>query len=104
MKLKDPFGRIERRHHLGYEEMRNALREAGIETPDMARDAISQVWKRGFRNMGVGMLLLLGVLAFIPHAAPLILVLAFFMVAWEVRSNITAQQYINRYIKEEINP
>lgn len=95
---------MERRHQLGYEMMRNALREAGVETPDEARDAISQVWKRGFKIMGVGMLLLLGVLAIIPNAAPLILVLAIIMVAWVVSSNINGQKYINRYIKEEMKP
>ncbi|MEW8626208.1 MAG: hypothetical protein AB2551_10675 [Candidatus Thiodiazotropha sp.] len=102
MKLNDPFGRMERRHQLGYEMMRDALREAGIETPGEARDAISKAWKRGFKIMGVGMLLLLGVLAAIPNAAPLILVLAFIMVVWVVSSNINGQKYINRYIKEEM--
>ncbi|MCG7874444.1 MAG: hypothetical protein N0C81_19925 [Candidatus Thiodiazotropha lotti] len=104
MKLTDPFGRMERRHQLGYERMRKALREAGIETPDEAKDVISQAWKRGFKIMGVGMLLLLGVLAIIPIAAPLILVVAIIMVGWVVSSNINGQKYINRYIEKEMKP
>ncbi|MCG8084446.1 MAG: hypothetical protein AB2735_03870 [Candidatus Thiodiazotropha taylori] len=102
MNLNDLFSRKERRHQMGYQMMRNALREAGIETPDKARDEISQVWKRGFRTMGVGMLFLLGVLAMIPTAAPVILALALIMVVWVVNSNINRQNYIKRYIKEEM--
>ncbi|MCG7911073.1 MAG: hypothetical protein JAY82_15015 [Candidatus Thiodiazotropha taylori] len=102
MSLNDLFSSRERRHRKGYEMMRSALREAGIETYDEARDEISQLWKRGFRNMGVGMLFLLVVLAVIPTAAPLILVLAFIMVIWVVNSSINGQNYIKRYVKEEM--
>jgi maltodextrin utilization protein YvdJ len=102
MKLNDPFGRMERRHQAGYEMMRTALRNAGIETAEQAEDAIRQSWKRGYKIMGVGMLLLLVVLVLFPTAAPLILALGVVMVVWVVSSNLSGQRYIKRYIDEDL--
>ncbi|MES9834095.1 MAG: hypothetical protein ABW157_08090 [Candidatus Thiodiazotropha sp. LLP2] len=102
MKMNDPFGRMQRRHQQGYEMMRDALREAEIDSPAQAEEAIRQAWKRGFKFMGVGMLALLFILLFIPTAAPLILVLAMLMVVWVVSSNLNGQKYIKRYIEEDL--
>ncbi|MCU7795519.1 MAG: hypothetical protein KZQ75_00170 [Candidatus Thiodiazotropha sp. (ex Myrtea spinifera)] len=102
MKLNDPFGRLESRHQAGYETMRDALRRGGIDSPQAAQETIRQAWKRGFTIMGVGMLLLLLLMAGIPSAAPLVLGLALFMVVWVVSSTINGQRYIKRYIEEEL--
>ncbi|MCU7811643.1 MAG: hypothetical protein KZQ77_10450 [Candidatus Thiodiazotropha sp. (ex Notomyrtea botanica)] len=102
MKLNDPFGRLESRHQAGYETMRDALRRGGIDSPQAAQGTIRQAWKRGFTVMGVGMLLLLLLMAVIPSAAPLVLGLALFMVVWVVSSTINGQRYIKRYIEEEL--
>ena len=102
MRLNDPFGRLQRRHQAGYEMTRDALRKGGIDSPGAAQEAIRQAWRRGFRFMGVGMLLLLLLMLFIPKAAPLILGLALFMVVWVVSSTVNGQRYIKRYIEEEL--
>ena len=102
MRLNDPFGRLQRRHQAGYEMTREALRKSGVDSPGAAQDAIRLAWKRSFRFMGVGMLLLLLFMFFIPSAAPLVLGLALFMVVWAVSSTLNGQRYIKRYIDEEL--
>ena len=102
MKLNDPFGRMQRRHQAGYEMMRSALINAGIDTPKQAEDAIRQSWQRGFKILGVGMLLLLLLLSLFPTGSPLILALALVMVVWVISSNLNGQRYIKRYINEDL--
>jgi hypothetical protein len=103
MKLTDPFGRLESRYQKGYETMRAALREAGIETPQAARDVIRQAWRRGVVVMAVGLSLLLVVAGLLPKATPLAVGLGLFLVVWVSSSTINGQRYVNRYIDEELD-
>jgi hypothetical protein len=102
MKLDDPFGRLESRHQKGYETMRTTLREAGIETPQAAREAIRQAWRRGATVVVVGLSLLLVVASLLPNVIPLALGLGLFLIVWVTTSTINGQRYVNRYIEEEL--
>ena len=102
MKLNDPFGRLESRHRKGYESMCAALRQAGIETPQAAREVARRAWRRGLMVATAGLLLLLLVVGVLPKTAPLAFGLGFFLVVWVASSVINGRRYINRYIKEEL--
>lgn len=102
MKLNDPFGRLESRHQKGYESMRTALREAGIDTPRAAAELMRQAARRGLTLVLVGLLLLLLVAGLLPRLAPLALGLGVFLVVWVATSTVNGRRYIRRYIEEEL--
>lgn len=102
MKLNDPFGRMENRHQLGYESMRDTMRNNGIDTPDKAWETIKQSKKRALKYMAIGMAVLLLVTWVVPKMMPVTLSLALFLVVWIASSAINGQRYIQRYIDDEL--
>jgi len=103
MKLNDPFGRMESRHQLGYESMRDTMRNSGIDTPDEAWEAIRRSKKRALKYLSIGMAVLLLVTLLLPKTVPVTLSLAVFLVVWIVSSTINGQRYIQRYIDDELD-
>ncbi len=102
MKFNDPFGRVEHRHQIGYESMRDSMRRAGIDTPQAAREIIKQSKKRALKFLGAGMILLLSVIWLPAIATPMAFALAVLLVIWVVSSTLNGQRYIQRYIDEEL--
>jgi len=102
MKLNDPFGRLESRHQLGYESMRDTLSSSGIDTPQGAQDIIKKSKKRAMKFLGVGMVLAVPTILLLPKAMPVTISLTLFFVVWVVKSNMSAQRYIQRYIDEDL--
>ncbi|MCP3888157.1 MAG: hypothetical protein GY702_04695 [Desulfobulbaceae bacterium] len=102
MKFNDPFGRLENRHKLGYESMRDTMRKSGIETPEEAWEAIRQSKKRALKYMITGTAVLLLVTLLLPKMMPVTISLALFLVVWVVSSTTNGQRYVQRYIDEEL--
>ncbi len=102
MKFNDPFGRVKNRHQLGYESMRDAMRNSGIDTPDEAWKTIRQSKKRALKYMSIGMAVLLMVTWVLPKLMPVTLSLALFLVFWIASSTLNGQRYIQRYIDDEL--
>ena len=103
MKLNDPFGRLESRHQIGYESMRDTLRSSGIDTPQAALEVIKQSKKRALKFLGVETLLVVPAVWLLPKLMPLTISLALFFVVWVVHSNMSAQRYVHRYINEDLS-
>lgn len=104
MKLNDPFGRMAMRHQLGYESMRDTMRNSGIDTPNAAWEVIRQSKKNALKYIGTGIAVLLLVTCLLPKAIPVTLSLALFLVAWVVNSTINGRRYVQRYIDEDLKP
>lgn len=102
MKFNDPFGRMEKRHQLGYESVRDTMRNSGIDTPDEAWETIRQSKKRALKYMSIGTAVLLLVTWVLPKLMPVTLSLALFLVVWIASSTINGQRYIQRYIADEL--
>ena len=102
MKFNDPFGRLENRHQLGYESMRDTMRNNGIDTPDEAWETIRQSKKRALKCISIGTAVLLLVTWVLPKLMPVTLSLALFLVVWIASSTINGQRYIQRYIDDEL--
>lgn len=102
MKLSDPFGRLESRHQLGYETMRDTMRDSGITTPEAALDVVKQSKQRGMKFLGIGTLVLLLVACLLPKSIPVVLALELFLVVWTFNSTRTGRRYIQRYIDEDL--
>lgn len=104
MKLNDPFGRLESRHQIGYESMRDTMRSSGINTQQAAQEFIKQSQKRASKIIGMIILLLLPLMWLLPKAMPVTVSLALFLVVWVAVSNINGKRYIQRYIDEDLTP
>ncbi len=104
MKLSDPFGRLESRHQLGYEDMRDTMRASGITTPEAAVEIVNQSRKRGLKFLSVGTAVLLFIALVLPKSIPVLLALELFLVVWTFNSTRTGRQYIERYIDEDLTP
>ncbi len=102
MKLNDPFGRMESRHQLGYESMRDTMRKSGIDTPNAAWEVIRQSKKRALKFITIGMAVLLLVTLVLPKMMPVTLSFAFFLVVWIASSTLNGQRYIQRFIDEDL--
>ncbi|MCP4343828.1 MAG: hypothetical protein GY799_34375 [Desulfobulbaceae bacterium] len=102
MNLNDPFGRLESRHQIGYESMRDTMRSSGIDTPQAAQEFIKKSKKRGLKFLVMGLALLVPLILLLPKAMPVTISLALFFAVWVVKSNISAQRYIQRYIDEDL--
>ncbi len=102
MKLNDPFGRLESRHQIGYESMRDTLRSSGVNTRQAALELIGRSKRRALKLISIIILLLLPIVWLLPKAMPVTVSLAIFLVAWVIISNINGRRYIQRYIDEDL--
>jgi len=102
MKLNDPFGRLESRHQVGYESMRDSLRRGGINTPQAAFKVIKKSKNRAVKYYIIGIALLLLVFLLLPKATPLVFGLVVFFVVWVASSTFNGQRYVQRYIDEDL--
>jgi len=102
MKLSDPFGRRERRNQMAYETVRDALSQAGIDTPKAAQEIIRQSKNRSLKFFGAGLVIFLLAIVLLPKAIPVTSFLAVLLAFWVIKSTINGQRYIQRYIDEEI--
>ena len=102
MKLNDPFGRMERRHQVGYEALRASLHRNKIFTEEGARKIIRDTKMRALKFVvGAGALLLLTYLL-LPGFLIGVGAVAVIAGAWVIAWTINGERYVNRYIEEEI--
>ena len=102
MKLNDPFGRMERRHQIGYESMRDALKKADVDTVVKAQKVIDSSQKRLMKFVAIVSALIFSGGFFIPNGVPIALVTIVLLVVWGITSNVNGKRYVHRYIKEEL--
>lgn len=103
MKLNDPFGRMERRHQVGYEALRDSLNRNNIDTVEGARKIIRDTKMRAFKFVvGAGAALLLTYLlvpSFLIGVGAVVVLAGVWVITWTVN----AERYVRRYIEEELS-
>ncbi|NNF45532.1 MAG: hypothetical protein HKN69_02065 [Desulfofustis sp.] len=103
MKLNDPFGRMERRHQIGYETVRDSLHRNRIYTEEGARKIIRDTKMRALKFVvGAGALLLLTYLllpSFLIGVGAVVVLAGVWVVTWTVNG----ERYVKRYIEEELS-
>ena len=104
MKLNDPFGRMERRHQVGYEAVRDSLTRNNIDSVDGARKIIRDTKMRALKFVigaaaALGLTYLL-VPSFLIGVGAVVVLAGAWVIAWTVNG----ERYVNRYIEEELSP
>jgi len=102
MKFNDPFGRLESRHKIGYESMRDTMRKSGVDSPNAALEVVAHSKKRAFSYIMIGTAILLMVTLLVPKSFPVTFSFGVFFIVWIVTSTRNGQRYIQRYIDEEL--
>jgi hypothetical protein len=104
MNINDPFGRMAKRHQTGYESIRASLQQAGINTPEAAREIMRQTNIRSLKIFAFCLLALLLIALLLPKLLPAALVIAFLILLWITTWVVNGRRYIKRYIDEDLNP
>ena len=103
MKLNDPFGRMERRHQVGYEALRDSLHRNKIDTVEGARKIIRDTQRRALKFVvGAAAVLLLTYLllpSFLIGVGAVVVLAG----AWVITWTINGERYVKRYIEEELS-
>lgn len=103
MKLNDPFGRLERRHQVGYETVRDSLNRNNIDTVEGARTIIKDTKKRALKLVVAAIAAALLTYLLLPKALLVVGGVIVLAVAWVIAWTINGERYINRYIEEELS-
>ena len=102
MKLNDPFGRMERRHQVSYEVVRDSLSRNNIKTVEGARRIIEDTRKRALKFLAAAAVIALLVAWLLPRALLGVVAVALLFAAWVINWTINGERYIKRYIDEEL--
>ncbi len=102
MKLNDPFGRMERRHQVGYEAVRDSLNRNNVKTVDGARKIIQDTKMRAVKFLVAAVVVSLLIAWLVPQALLVVLAVAFLVAVWVITWTINGERYIKRYIDEEL--
>lgn len=103
MKINDPFGRMERRHQIGYEAVRDSMLRNNINTPAAARGIIKDTQKRAVKFVAAAVVIAVLTYLLLPKTIIVVGPAALLIGAWVVNWTINAARYINRYIDEELS-
>jgi len=102
MKINDPFGRLERRHQIGYEAVKDSMVRNNIDTVEAARGIIQDTKKRALKFIAAAAVIALLTYLLFPRAIIIVAGLAVVIGAWVISWSINGERYISRYIDEEL--
>ena len=103
MKLNDPFGRMERRHQVGYEAVRDSLSRNNVDTVEAAQKIIKDTKIRALKFVGIAAVALFLSYLLFPGAMLAVAAIIILAGAWVIAWTINGERYIKRYIEEELS-
>lgn len=103
MKLNDPFGRMERRHQVGFEAVRDSLRRNNVDTVEAAQKIIKDTKIRALKFLALAVVVLLLSYLLIPGAMLAVAAVVILAGAWVIAWTMNGERYIKRYIQEELS-
>jgi len=103
MNFNDPFGRMASKHQREYESLRNSLKKKGLNTPADAQALLEKLQQRG--KWGLAIIFTTSLLLSLIFSDLLYFFLLCGTVAvfWLIKTTAKGQEYVNRYIREELN-
>ena len=102
MKLNDPFGRMERRHQVGYEVVCDSLVRNNINNVEAATKIIRDTKIRALKFFGTIAVIVLLTYLLLPGAIVIVGAVGVLVVVWVINWAINAERYIKRFIREEL--
>jgi len=102
MKLNDPFGRLERRHQIAYQAVRDSLQRSGVVTEEAAQQVIKATRQRAVLVIGAAAVIALSAKLIIPGAFMIVGAFCLLLSAWVMSWTINGKRYVTRYIEEDL--
>ncbi len=102
MNINDPFGRLERRHQISYEVVRDSLVRNNIDTPGAATKIIKDTKMRALKFFGAAAAIVLLTYLLLPGAIVIVGAVGVLGGAWVISWAINAERCIKRFIQEEL--
>lgn len=103
MNINDPFGRVQSKNKKEYESLRDSLKEAGVSNPDDAQDLLKKLQRRGMWGLAIIALTTLLLALVLPKLGAFVLICGAIVGIWLIKTTISSQEYIKRYIQEELS-
>ena len=102
MNINDPFGRIQDKHQRNYESLCLSLQKAGLTNRADAQALMKKLRRRGLWGLAfivpVSLLLALA----LPELRFFVLACGALLVFWLSKTSLNSQEYVKRYIREEL--
>lgn len=102
MNINDPFGRVKDRHQRNYESLRTSLRKANLTDRADAEALLVKLHKRGRTGLVLIVVITTLLMLALPELRLFVLACGGLLVFWLGRTSINSQDYVKRYIREEL--
>ncbi len=102
MNLNDPFGRMQTRRQKEYESIRLSLKEVGMTNIADAQALLEKLRRRGIWGLSILTPVALLLALALPQLRAFILACGILAAFWLIRATLSSQEYIKRYIREEL--
>lgn len=102
MNLNDPFGRMQDKHQRNYESLRQSLQKADLTNRADAQALLGKLRRRGIWGVAIIVPVALLLALVLPELRLFVLVCGVLLVFWLSKTCINGQEYVKRYIREEL--
>lgn len=102
MNLNDPFGRMQTRRQKEYDSIRLSLQEAGMTNLADAQALLEKLRRRGIWGLAIITPAALLLALALPQLRVFILACGVLAAFWLIRTTLSSQEYVKRYIREEL--
>ncbi len=102
MNINDPFGRLQSKHQRNYESLCVSLQEAGLTNRAEAEALMERLRRRGSWGLAIIVPVALLLALALPELRVFVLACGVLAVFWLVKTLKNSQDYIKRYIREEL--
>ena len=103
MKIDDPFGRKARKQESNYVSLREALKQAGVETAADVRHCARNITRNAVVMVVLSLLSVLLAALMYPAALGVVAVLAAVVMLWVAVTTLNGRRHLQRYLREEID-
>ncbi|MFT6915020.1 MAG: hypothetical protein ACJAWL_001319 [Motiliproteus sp.] len=102
MNINDPFGRMQGKQQRDYESLCESLQRSGLDSPEAARLLQGKLGKRMKVGLAIIIPATLMLVLLFPDARIITLAVGGLLSVWIVNASRRGQQYVERYIHEEL--
>lgn len=103
MDLNDPFNRLSKQQHSEYVNLRESLRNGGVDNQAKADALLLNVRNRALKLSLITIVISAIIILFWIELKAIVIVFAVVILLWLLTNAAKSRRYLNRYISDEIN-
>ena len=102
MDINDPFGRMQDKHQRNYESLCLSLKKAGLTNRADAQALLVKLRRRAIWGLAFIVTVSLLLALTLPELRLFVLACGVLLVFWLSKTSVNSQEYVKRYIREEL--